>query len=122
VDKSVLTIQGSNSSYESFYTWETDPVRMTHRTTDAGEYDYAYYFDKVTQEGDFLNFEKILSMYDKYYLPFSSSHLLKSIKRDNDPLVDVTYTFDNDNRITSFLVSYDGNPDTEKWDVTYECK
>jgi hypothetical protein len=125
VDKSVRTMYGTNSAYESFYQWEVSPAgigfNMTKHVTNSGVYTYVYYFDKPSQAGDYLNFEKIIATYDKWHKPFSSANLLKSIKLDGNPLVDVTYTFDSEDRITSFSVSYDGNPDVEKWDITYEC-
>ena len=92
---------------------------MTKLTTPSGVHTYSYY-DQPTQPGDYLNFEKVINAYDKYYRPFSSTNLLKSMELDGEPNVDVTYTFDSAGKITSFTVDYhDGAP--EKWDLTYEC-
>ena len=126
VDKSILTVKAGGSSFDSHYEWEviagTVGFSMTNFVTGSGTYEYGYYFNKPTQAGDYLNFEKITACYDRYYRPFSSPFLLKSVKEGNDVLADVTYAFDNTGRITSFTVDYDGASSAEKWDLTYDCQ
>jgi hypothetical protein len=126
LERGVLSFSGTTSTFNELYTWNIvdNPlaINMTKHGTNSGVYDYIYYHDKPTQAGDYLNFEKIIASYDRYYRPFSSTNLLKSIKMDGDPLVDVDYTFNDKGLITRFAVRYDGDTEPEIWDLTYQCK
>lgn len=122
---SVLTFSGWDDGYASVYEWQpVNPIgiNMMKYTTGGGDYGYSYYLNEPTQPGDYLNFEKILSMYNTYSRPFSSTNLLKSISLNGDPVVEVVYTYDDNHRITSFSTTSEGSGDAEVWEVIYTCE
>lgn len=124
LDRAALSFIGSDDIFVSYYQWDVaSPVgfNMTKHATDGGTYDFAYYFETPTQAGDFLNFEKLINMYNTYYMPFSSTNLLKAIYFDDELQSEITYTFDSDNRITSFTVEWPGD-EFEEWELAYDCE
>lgn len=126
VDKSTNKFYGTDFTFETFYQWEGNNAgtgfNMVKHATPSGTYEFFYDQSKFSQDGDYWEFEKVINKYDKYYKPFTSANLLSAIEMDGDPLVDVTYTFDDEGKITSFSVVYDGGGNPETWVLTYDCQ
>jgi hypothetical protein len=116
--QTVTTFAGSGIPVIANFAWSG--ANVVSRTIANDVVNFTYYLDKPTQAGDYLNYENQIYAYTKYYYPFSSANLVKSIKEDSLG-VDVTYTYDNEGKITSFSVYYDGGIQPEIWLVKYEC-